>query len=59
VLRRKADSDAVVFGDPGSFEGLIREAQSAFKKAAALDPDNIHAGYWSFDPRRRGVALEE
>ena len=59
VLRRKADSDDIVFGDPGVFEGLIREAKSAFLKAAALDPDNAHAGYWSFDPRRRGTAVEE
>jgi tetratricopeptide (TPR) repeat protein len=59
VLRRKADSDAVVFGDPGSFEGLIRESQSALKKAAALDPNNVHAGYWSYDPRHRGTVAEE
>jgi tetratricopeptide (TPR) repeat protein len=59
VLRRKADSDAVVFGDPGAFEGLIRESQSALKKAAALDPNNVHAGYWSYDPRHRGTVNEE
>jgi tetratricopeptide (TPR) repeat protein len=59
VLRRQADSDEVVFGDPSAFERLIREAQSAFRKAAALDPDNAHAGYWSFDPRRRGIVEEE
>ena len=58
VLRQKADSDAVVFGNPSAFEGLIREAKSAFAKAAALDPDNAHAGYWSFDPRRRALSEE-
>ncbi|MFT5680737.1 MAG: tetratricopeptide (TPR) repeat protein [Myxococcota bacterium] len=59
VLRRQADSDEIVFGDPAGFEKRIREAKSAFKKAAALDPDNVHAGYWSFDPRRRGIVAEE
>jgi tetratricopeptide (TPR) repeat protein len=59
VLRRQADADAVVFGAPGAFEALLTESRASFKKAAALDPDNAHAGYWSFDPRRRGIVAEE
>ena len=59
VLRRRADSDEVVFGDPGAFEGLLKDSRSAFTKAAALDPENMHAGYWSFDPRRFATPEEE
>lgn len=48
ALRRRADSDEVVFGDPAVFEQLMGRAKSAFGKAAALDPDNAHADHWGF-----------
>jgi len=49
ALRRQADSDEVVFGDPRIFENLTCQARAAFDKAAALDKDNTHAWYWSHD----------
>jgi len=48
-LRRRANSDAVVFGDPREFELLMGRARSSFEKAAALDPDNAHADHWRFN----------
>lgn len=54
ALRRQADSDAVVFGDPREFELLMGRARSAFSKAAALDPENAHADHWRFNLGVRG-----
>jgi tetratricopeptide (TPR) repeat protein len=52
TLRQRADSDEVIFGDPEKFKQLHSESRTAFLKASALDPDNQHAIYWGFDPRR-------
>ncbi len=49
ALRRRADSDEVVFGDPAVFATLMGRARSAFAKSAALDPTNAHADHWSFN----------
>ncbi len=48
VLRRRADCDEVLFGDPGVFKGLVAEYKQHFDEAARLDPDNAHAGYFAF-----------
>ena len=57
ILRTQADQDEVVFGDPDAWKALIGEARDAFKRAAALDPDNEHAVHaaFGFDP---GDAVE-
>lgn len=47
ALRRMADKDEVVFGDPDEWRRLIEQSAAAFKEAARLDPDNAHARYWS------------
>lgn len=52
VLRLRADSDEIIFGDPEAFQRLHSESRTIFLKASALDPDNRHAIYWGFDPRR-------
>ena len=57
ALRLRADSDAVVFGPESAWLALVSEARTIFRKASALDPDNDHAWFWSFDtdqpsPRR-------
>ncbi|MFT4977733.1 MAG: hypothetical protein ACI8S6_003640, partial [Myxococcota bacterium] len=59
VLRLKADSDEIIFGDPEAFGKLHSESRTAFLKAAALNPDNEHAVYWGFDERRYRTAEEE
>ncbi|MCP4807530.1 MAG: tetratricopeptide repeat protein [Proteobacteria bacterium] len=48
LLRRRAESDEVVFGDPEVFKALLKEAQLHFDKAGKLDPDNDHAGFFAF-----------
>ena len=45
-LRRLADQDEIVFGEPDKWKDLIEQSRSAYKKAAALDPDNPNADYW-------------
>lgn len=47
ALRRTADQDEVVFGDPAEWTRLVEEARAAFAKAAELDPENAHAAYWA------------
>lgn len=48
ILRQRADSDEVVFGDPRRFKALAREARARFARAAQLDPENQHAHYHAF-----------
>lgn len=48
ILRRTADSDEVVFGAPDRWKTLMAEARESFRKAAVLDPANLHAAYWGF-----------
>jgi len=52
ILRHRADSDEIVFGDPAQFETLHSESRTLFLKASALDSSNEHAAYWGFDERR-------
>jgi tetratricopeptide (TPR) repeat protein len=47
IIRRQADADEIVFGDPESWSKLLAASEVAFSKARALDPDNDHADYWS------------
>ncbi len=59
ILRSKADSDEVVFGDPDRFQVLMKEARAAFLQAAKLDPTNEHAITWAFGFDPASVAAEE
>ncbi len=54
VLRRRADEDDVVFGDPAEFQALVRESQTLFAEAAALDPSDEYASYHAFFLGARG-----
>ncbi len=47
-VRRQAESDAVVFGDPEEWKNLMERTKEAFKKAETLDTDNTHASEWAF-----------
>ena len=47
IIRLQADADEVVFGDPDDWRDMLNASEAAFKRAAELDPDNDHAGYWS------------
>ena len=46
-LRRQAESDSCVFGDPAVFEELMKRARNAFQKAEALDKMNQHAAEYA------------
>lgn len=48
VLRLRADSNEVVFGDPEVFKTMLAEAKAHFDESSRLDPDNAHAGYFAF-----------
>ena len=48
VLRRRADEDDVIFGDPDEFRKMVEESKEHFKIAAALDPDDATASYYAF-----------
>jgi len=54
VLRRRADEDDVIFGDPDQFHALVRESQGRFAKAAELDPSDEYASYHAFFLGARG-----
>jgi tetratricopeptide (TPR) repeat protein len=47
ILRRKADEDDVIFGDPAAFKALVDDAKAHFAKAAALDPSDEYASYYA------------
>ena len=47
ALRRIAETDEVVFGDPEQWRAVVDESHAAFRKARDLDPDNAHADYWA------------
>ena len=48
VLRRQADSDEVVFGEPDRFRAMLEESQSWFAKAAAADPEDAYSSHQAF-----------
>ncbi len=47
ILRKQADRDEVIFGEPERLRGLLDEARQHFDKAARMDPDNEHAAYYA------------
>lgn len=48
VLRRRADEDDVIFGDPAVFQALVRESREHFERAAAIDPSDEYSSYHAF-----------
>jgi tetratricopeptide (TPR) repeat protein len=48
ILRRKADEDDVIFGDPEIFRAMVAEAKAHFEKAASLDPNEEMSSYYAF-----------
>jgi len=47
ICRRMASADEVVFGDPDLWKERMDQAQAAFRRASALDPENAHANHWT------------
>ena len=48
ILRRQADEDDVIFGDPDRWRAILAESREHFEKAAALDPSDEYASYHAF-----------
>ncbi len=48
TLRRRADEDDVIFGDPEGFHALVRESKLHFDEAARLDPSDEYSSYHAF-----------
>lgn len=48
VLRRLAEDDDVIFGDPERFKALLAESRVHFEKAASLDPSDAYSSYHAF-----------
>lgn len=58
IMRRRADTDAIVFGDPEVWKALIGNAKAAFLRAIRLDPKNAHALEMAFGFDPDAVAAE-
>ena len=48
ILRRRADEDQVIFGDPALFAALLKESKQHFAAAADLDPSDEYSSYHAF-----------
>jgi tetratricopeptide (TPR) repeat protein len=48
ALRRRADDDDIIFGDPETFAALLKESRSHFSKASELDPSDAYSSYHAF-----------
>ena len=59
MLRRRADTDEVVFGDEAAFKEIMDETRAAFRRAADLDPTNEHAVSWAFGFDPDAAAAEQ
>ena len=55
VLRRRADEDSVIFGDPETYKRLVAESRKHFETAAALDPSDEYSSYHAFFLGKPGV----
>lgn len=58
ILRRKADEDDVIFGEPEVFHAMVAEAKAHFEKAHALDPNEEMSSYYAFFLGMPGAQLE-
>jgi len=47
ILRRRADEDDLIFGDPDTFEALVKESHTHFEEAARLDPSDEYSSYYA------------
>ena len=48
ILRRRADEDDVIFGDPAQYHALVAESREHFAQANALDPSDEYSSYHAF-----------
>lgn len=48
ILRRHADEDDVIFGDPEEFKRIVEESRVHFARAHELDPSDEYSSYHAF-----------
>jgi tetratricopeptide (TPR) repeat protein len=48
ILRRRAEDDEVLFGDPAVFKEMLAESRTHFERASELDPSDEYASYHAF-----------
>ena len=48
ILRRLADEDNLIFGDPAKFRAVVKESRELFEEAAQLDPADEYSSYYAF-----------
>lgn len=48
ILRRRLEDDAVIFGDPAAFKGLLSEAKVHFELARDLDPTDETSSFYAY-----------
>jgi tetratricopeptide (TPR) repeat protein len=48
ILRRRADDDDVIFGDPERFHAIVKESKEHFARAAELDPSDATSSFYAF-----------
>lgn len=61
ILRRRADEDDVIFGDPAEFQALVKESHDHFQRASELDPSDEYSSYYAIfmGPKEGEEAPEE
>lgn len=48
ALRRRADQDEILFGDPEVFKQMVADSKHHFAKACELDPSDETSSYYAF-----------
>ncbi len=59
ILRQKAATNEIVFGDPEVFRDLLEESKAHFARASEYDPANEHADHHGFFLGLDGEELPE
>jgi tetratricopeptide (TPR) repeat protein len=59
ILKEKASSDEVVFGDPATFTSLLEQSRAAFARAAELDPSDTQSAVTALELGGEGEGEEE
>ena len=48
ALRRRAEEDDIIFGDPEVFKKMLNDSRNHFAKASELDPSDAYSSYHAF-----------
>lgn len=48
ALRRRAEEDDIIFGDPEVFKKMLEESRQHFANASEIDPSDVYSSYHAF-----------